>query len=117
MHLRPPSIDHGITSFLWALFFGLFIWIGGRAVGFSGAVTFIGHANEANAFIGDADVDASGTTLVRANARIPNQISVFTAQFWGAGSDPTDDGNLELDPDTDSEQDANRIKGEYDGGD
>jgi hypothetical protein len=41
MHLRPPSIDHGITSFLWALFFGLFIWIGGRAVGFGGAVTFI----------------------------------------------------------------------------
>jgi hypothetical protein len=41
MHLRPPAIDHGITSFLWALFFGLFIWIGGRAVGFSGAVTFI----------------------------------------------------------------------------
>ena len=44
MHLRPPSIDHGITSFLWALFFGLFIWIGGRAVGFSGAVTFIAGA-------------------------------------------------------------------------
>jgi hypothetical protein len=41
MHLRPPSISHGITSFLWALFFGLFIWIGGRAVGFSSAVTFI----------------------------------------------------------------------------
>jgi hypothetical protein len=41
MHLRPPSIDHGITSFLWALFFGLFIWIGGQAVGFGGAVTFI----------------------------------------------------------------------------
>jgi hypothetical protein len=41
MHLRPPSIDHGITSFLWALFFGLFIWIGGRAVGFGSAVMFI----------------------------------------------------------------------------
>jgi hypothetical protein len=41
MHFRPPSIDHGITSFLWALFFGLFIWIGGQAVGFGGAVTFI----------------------------------------------------------------------------
>jgi hypothetical protein len=41
LHLRPPAIDHGITSFLWALFFGLFIWIGGVSVGFSGAVTFI----------------------------------------------------------------------------
>ena len=41
MHLRPPSIDHGITSFLWALFFGLLIWIGGAAVGFSSTITFI----------------------------------------------------------------------------
>jgi hypothetical protein len=41
MHLRAPSISHGITSFLWALFFGLFIWIGGLAVGFGGAVTFV----------------------------------------------------------------------------
>ena len=41
LHLRPPAIDHGITSFLWALFFGLFIWIGGSAVGFGSAVTFI----------------------------------------------------------------------------
>jgi hypothetical protein len=41
VHLRPPSIDHGITSFRWALFFGLFIWIGGAAVGYSSAVTFI----------------------------------------------------------------------------
>ena len=41
MHLRPPSIDHGIISFLWALFFGLFIWIGGSAVGYGSAVCFI----------------------------------------------------------------------------
>jgi hypothetical protein len=41
MHLRPPSIARGITSFLWAVFFGLFIWIGGAAVGYSSAVTFI----------------------------------------------------------------------------
>ena len=41
MHLRLPAFDRGITSFLWALFFGLFIWIGGRAVGFSSGVTFI----------------------------------------------------------------------------
>jgi hypothetical protein len=41
LHLRPPAIDHGITSFVWGLFFGLLIWIGGASVGFSGAVTFI----------------------------------------------------------------------------
>jgi hypothetical protein len=41
VHLRPPAIAHGVTSFLWALFFGLFIWIGGSAVGFSSSVTFI----------------------------------------------------------------------------
>ena len=41
MHLRPPAFDHGVISFLWALFFGLFIWIGGSAVGYGSAVTFI----------------------------------------------------------------------------
>jgi hypothetical protein len=41
MHLRPPSFDHGVISFFWALFFGLFIWIGGSAVGYSSATTFI----------------------------------------------------------------------------
>ena len=34
MHLRVPAIDHGIISFIWALVFGLFIWIGGSAVTF-----------------------------------------------------------------------------------
>jgi hypothetical protein len=38
---RLPSIAHGVTSFLWAVFFGLFIWIGGVAVGYRSAVTFI----------------------------------------------------------------------------
>jgi hypothetical protein len=41
MHLRPPSISPGVTSFLWALFFGLYVWIGGSFVGYNGAVTFI----------------------------------------------------------------------------
>jgi hypothetical protein len=41
MHLRPPSIAPGVTSFLWALFFFLFIWIGGVAVGYSSATCFI----------------------------------------------------------------------------
>jgi hypothetical protein len=33
VHLRLPSIDKGVTAFLWALFFGLYIWLGGIAVG------------------------------------------------------------------------------------
>jgi hypothetical protein len=35
VHLRPPSIDPGITSFLWALFFGLFVWAGLLAIAVS----------------------------------------------------------------------------------
>jgi hypothetical protein len=41
MHLRPPAFDHGVIAFIWAVVFGLFIWIGGAAVGYSSAVTFI----------------------------------------------------------------------------
>jgi hypothetical protein len=45
MHLpRPPAIAHGIISLLWAIFFFLFIWIGGIAVGISGAIAFIAGA-------------------------------------------------------------------------
>ena len=44
MHLRAPSFAPGVTAFLWALFFGLFIWIGGRAVGFPSGTTFIAGA-------------------------------------------------------------------------
>ncbi len=35
MHLRPPSIDPGITSFLWSVALALFIWLGLVAVGVS----------------------------------------------------------------------------------
>ncbi len=41
MHLRPPSIDHGVQSFLWALFFGVFLWLGMAAIGISAATAFI----------------------------------------------------------------------------
>jgi hypothetical protein len=41
MHLRPPSIAHGVTSFLWALFFFLFLWFGMRAVGVESATAFV----------------------------------------------------------------------------
>jgi hypothetical protein len=41
MHLRPPAIAHGVVSFVWAVVFGVFIWIGGAAVGFPSAAMFI----------------------------------------------------------------------------
>jgi len=40
-HLRPPSIGHGVISFIWGLFLGAFIWVGSVAVGVSGATAFI----------------------------------------------------------------------------
>ena len=30
---RPPSIDHGIVSFLWGAALGLYVWVGLLAVG------------------------------------------------------------------------------------
>jgi hypothetical protein len=41
VHLRAPSTDHGVASFLWAFFFGLFLWLGMGAVGVSRATAFI----------------------------------------------------------------------------
>jgi hypothetical protein len=41
MHLRPPSIDPGITSFIWALGLAVFIWLGLLAVGISQGTAFV----------------------------------------------------------------------------
>ena len=41
MHLRPPSIDHGVISFLWAFGLGLFIWLGMLSIGVSKPTAFI----------------------------------------------------------------------------
>jgi hypothetical protein len=38
---RPPSFDHGFTSFLWAAGFGAFIYFGSLAVGVKGGTAFI----------------------------------------------------------------------------
>ena len=40
-HLRPPAISHGVVSFIWALVFGVYVWLGGLAVGVSGGTAFI----------------------------------------------------------------------------
>jgi len=41
MHLRAPSIDHGVQSFIWAVVFFLFLWFGMLSVGVSGATAFV----------------------------------------------------------------------------
>jgi len=41
MHLRPPSVDHGVQSFLWAIVFFLFLWFGMLAVGVSRGAAFV----------------------------------------------------------------------------
>jgi hypothetical protein len=41
VHLRPPSIDHGVISFLWAFGLGLYLWLGMLAIGVSGATAFV----------------------------------------------------------------------------
>ena len=33
MHLRAPSVDKGVSAFLWALFFFLYLFFGSVAVG------------------------------------------------------------------------------------
>ena len=41
MHLRPPSIAHGVQAFLWSAFFFLFIWLGAVAVRYAKGISFI----------------------------------------------------------------------------
>ena len=41
MHLRPPSIDPGVTSFLWAFGLGLYLWLFMLAVGVDAATATI----------------------------------------------------------------------------
>jgi hypothetical protein len=41
VHLRPPSIDPGITSFIWAVVLGLFIWLGLLSIGVSQGTALI----------------------------------------------------------------------------
>jgi hypothetical protein len=38
---RFPAFSHGVVSFLWAVVFALFIWVGGIAAGVSGATSFV----------------------------------------------------------------------------
>jgi hypothetical protein len=38
---RPPSVDHGVVSFLWAFWLAVFIWAGLLAVGVSDSTSVI----------------------------------------------------------------------------
>lgn len=41
MHVRPPSIDHGVMSFVWAFVLGILLWAFMLAVGVSQATSVI----------------------------------------------------------------------------
>jgi hypothetical protein len=41
VHLRMPSFDRGLTSFLWAFGLGLFLWLGMLGIGVNKATAFI----------------------------------------------------------------------------
>jgi hypothetical protein len=41
MHLRVPSIDRGVQSFLWAVVFFVVLWLGMLAIGISQATSLI----------------------------------------------------------------------------
>ena len=41
MHLRPPSLSPGFSSFLWAAGLGLFLWIFLLSVGVEGGTAFL----------------------------------------------------------------------------
>jgi hypothetical protein len=41
MHFQPPSIDPGVTAFLWAIGLGAYIYFGMLAVGMTGAFAIV----------------------------------------------------------------------------
>jgi hypothetical protein len=49
MHLRPPSVDHGVQAGLWALGLGLYIFLGLVAIGVSDGLSIIVAAVSAGA--------------------------------------------------------------------
>jgi len=40
-HVRPPSIDKGVSAFLWAFGFFLYLWLGMLAVDIGKGTSFI----------------------------------------------------------------------------
>jgi hypothetical protein len=48
-HLRPPSVDKGVSAFLWSFGFFLYMWFGAMGVGVGRGVAFILSAVAAGA--------------------------------------------------------------------
>jgi hypothetical protein len=70
---RPPSIDHGIVSFLWAAGLGLYVWLGLRAVGISQPTSVILAALSAGAiflFVRTRGEDEPRRQRARARGRL-----------------------------------------------
>jgi hypothetical protein len=40
-HLRPPSVDKGVSAFLWAFGFFLYLWLGMIALGIGKGTAFV----------------------------------------------------------------------------
>jgi hypothetical protein len=41
VHVRPPSVDHGVISFVWALVLGVLLWLFMVGIGISKPTSFI----------------------------------------------------------------------------
>ena len=41
MHLRAPSIDQGVHSFVWSVVFFVYMWLGSLAIGVPGGIAFV----------------------------------------------------------------------------
>lgn len=40
-HFRLPAFSHGFWAFFWGVVFGVYVWLGGLAVGVTGGTAFI----------------------------------------------------------------------------
>ena len=40
-HLRPPSVDKGVSAFFWAFGFFLYLWLGMIALGITKGTAFV----------------------------------------------------------------------------
>jgi hypothetical protein len=49
VHLKPPSIDHGVVSFVWAFVLGVLLWVFMLGIGISKPTAFIVAAVAAGA--------------------------------------------------------------------
>jgi hypothetical protein len=41
VHWKPPSVEHGVTSFIWAFVLGVLLWAFLLAIGISKPTSFI----------------------------------------------------------------------------